>query len=229
MSTGRQIIESLRKKLQERNADTTYTNEDLYRAAEEQGKWLIKREISAGRIYRNPVFFKTLGCQKLIETPAIDKCCPVPTNSCKVYRTEDKLPKTWIDSAGPVIKRVTSVDGSTDFIIISAKAWEAKKSNPYHKMAKTKYAIYNEGHLYFPEFNPHFINIEAFWKSDIRLVKSNCNNCYAEGECVRFLDTEFPVPEWLEAEMMSRALQQLVVGKQMGEDMQIDKNPNRDN
>jgi hypothetical protein len=45
--------------VQERNADSTYTNKDLYQNFMEQAFWLIKREASAGRIYRNSSFFQT--------------------------------------------------------------------------------------------------------------------------------------------------------------------------
>lgn len=232
MSTKRQIINSLRDKLRERNADSNYSNQFLYNALLEHAKWLIKREIAAGRIYVNNSLFQTLKCQKVIETSTIDPCCPVKTN-CKIYRTKDKLPEMWIDNFGPVIRAVSSVDGTTDFFVTSPITWQSKRNDPYQKMIDTKYAFFADNYLWFPEHNPHWVNINGFYTDDIS-GKSNdeCNPECPPGkeECVRFLDTKFQLPDWLEAEMFSRALEQIAgVTKRLPEDEQIDKNPTRKN
>ena len=125
MSTKRQVIDSLRDKLRERNADSRYTNQFLYSVLLEHAKWLIKREVQKGRVYTNSSFFQTLGCMEVIETSTIDECCPIKTN-CKIYRTKCKIPDLWVDTNGPIIKQVTSVDNTTDFLVTTAKAWLAK-------------------------------------------------------------------------------------------------------
>ncbi len=226
MSTNRQVIESLRNKLRERNADSNYSNQFLYNTLAEHAKWLIKREISSGRIYRNTSFFQTLGCQEVVESSTVDKCCPVKVN-CKIYRTRNKIPRTWIDNNGPVIKTVTSVDGTTEFSVTTPTTWQNKKNDPYQQMSDSKYAFFGDGYLWFPDVNPHRINIHAFFKEDIKRL-SNCES--KENDCVRFLDQEFMIPEWLEAEMFAKALEQLAgISKRLPEDEQIDKNSTRKN
>src|SRR5688572_20690325 len=158
MSTNRSIINTFRKMIQERTADSTYTNRDLYNVLMPHARWLIKREIHSGRIYNNNSFFQTLGCVPVDEVSTIDPCCPVKVN-CKIYRTRDKLPETWIDSNGPVLRSVTSVDGSTDFFMISPTNWQNKKNDPYQKQSSLKYVFPGDGYLWFPEHNPHYVNI----------------------------------------------------------------------
>jgi hypothetical protein len=219
--TKRQAIDSLRNKLRERNADSNYSNQFLYLSLMEHAKWLIKREISAGRIYKNTFFFQYLGCQKVIEVSAIDPCCPVKTN-CKIYRTECKIPDIWIDNDGPIIKGIFSVDHSTEFWHTTATTWMNKKIDPYQKKSKVMYTFYSDGYFWFPEHNPHYVNILGFWADDV--TQLGCG----EKECVRFLDTRFTIPDWLEAEMFAKALQQLAgISKRLPEDEQIDKNPTR--
>ncbi len=157
MSTKRQHIESLRQKLKERNADSNFTNQFLYNSLLENAKWLIKREISSGRIYTNTSFFQTLGCQEVIEVPATE-CCDIKTN-CRVYRTKHKLPETWVGNSGPVILGVTSIDGTTHFALITAGAWQNKRNDPYQKMINKKYAFISDGYIWFPENNPRVVNI----------------------------------------------------------------------
>jgi hypothetical protein len=225
MSTKRGIIESLRNKLRERNADSDFSNQFLYTVCLEHAKWLIKREISAGRIYSNTSFFQTLGCQEVIETSTVEECCPVKVK-CKIYRTKNKLPDTWIDNKGPVVQRVTSVDSSTDFTIIDSATWPNKSVDPYSRKLDTKYAFFGDGYLWFPEHNPHRINIVGFYTDDI----SQLSGCIDKKPCQRYLDTQFMIPGWLEAEMFSKALEQLAgVTERLQPDNQPDKNITRKN
>lgn len=230
LSTKRQIIADFRKMIQEQSADSTFSNQLLYNALMNQGKWLIRREITAGRIYRNNSFFQTLPCQEIIEVSTIDPCCPVKTN-CKIYRTKHKLPEMWIDNMGPVIRSITSVDGTTDFFYTDPITWQSKRNNPYQKMIDAKYSFPADGYLWFPEHNPGFANVSGFYIDDIALldVKSCDPDCKDEKPCVRFLDTQFMVPDWLHAEMMAKAFQLMFPTKQLPEDAQIDKNTNRKN
>jgi len=224
MITKREILNNFRIKIKELNADSVYTNKQLYSFLIEQAQWLIKREISSGRIYRNTSFFQTLKCQEVIEVPAIDKCCPIETD-CVIYRTKEKIPEAWVDNKGPIIRSITSIDNSTRFIIIEPINWLAKRNNPYEKMFKEKYTFFSDGYFYFPEYNPRSVNITGFFKDDI----SELNGCEDNKNCVLYLDTIFPVPDWLHAEMFAKAMQMISTSKQMQEEQQIDKNPNRSN
>jgi len=223
MSTKRQVIESLRKKIQERNADSNFTNQDLYQALLEQAKWLIKREINSGRIYKNVAFFQTLFCQDVIETSTVDPCCPIKTN-CKIYRTKCKIPDFWVDEDGPIIKAITSVDGTTSFDFTTPTTWLAKKVDPYQRMSKAMYTFFGDGYFWFPEHNPHKVNILGFWTDDV----SELNGCVENQPCIRFLDTKFTIPDWLEAEMIAKATELLAgVTKRLPEDEEINKNTTR--
>ena len=223
MSTKRQLIDSLRNKLRERNADSNYPNQFLYQTMLEQAKWLIKREINSGRIYKNVAFFQPLLCQDVIETSVIDPCCPIK-NNCKIYRTKHKIPDFWMDEDGPIIKSITSVDGSTGWEITTPTTWQSIKIDPYQKKSKQMYTFYNDGYFWFPEQNPHKVNILGFWTDDV----SDRNGCSDNPPCVRYLDTTFTIPPWLEAEMLAKSVELLAgVSKRLPEDEQIDKNPTR--
>jgi hypothetical protein len=155
----------------------------------------------------------------------MEACCPVKTN-CKVYRLKEKLPEMWVDNDGPVIRMVSSVDRSTEFQVVTYKTWEAKRKDPYQKMTKDKYCIFSEGYLWFPGYNPHRVTIEGFFTEDIQ----DKSNCAADTKpCTKFLDKNFPLPDWLFAEAMSKALQLLFPTKQIQEDLQNDKNSARKN
>lgn len=225
MSTKRELIDSLREKLRERNADSKYSNRFLYQTLLEQAKWLIRREASAGRIWRSGSLFQNLTV-RIIEVPLIDSCIPIKAN-CRIFRSAERLPDLWEDANGPLLKSISSVDGSTDFFYTTSTTWIQKKKDPYRKKGTTKHAFFEDGYLWIPEHNPHFVTILGFYKDDIFFHEQDCLDC-DDKECIRFLDTPFWAPGWIEAEMLSKALELLAgVSKKLPEDEQIDKNPTR--
>lgn len=224
MSTKRQIIDSLREKLRERNADSNYSNQFLYQTLTEQAKWLVRREASAGRVWTSSSLFQNYTV-RIIEVSLIDSCLPIKAN-CKIYRSAEKLPDMWEDANGPLLKSISSVDGSTDFFYTTSTTWMSKKKDPYRSKADTKYCFFEGGYLWIPEVNPHYVTTLAFFTDDISLAKQDCVDC-DEKDCVRFLDTKFLGPEWIEAEMLAKAVELLAgVSKKLQEDEQINKNPN---
>jgi hypothetical protein len=224
--TKRTAITIIREELKEVNADSTYSNYFLYNELLKHAKWLIKREVGAGRIYSNDSIFQTLNCINVIETSTIDPCCPVKTN-CRIFRTEEKLPDMWMDNNGPIIRNVRSVDNMTDFTMTNPTTWQRKHNDPYQIEGKIKYAFYSDGYLWFPEYNPHKVRIFAFFQDDT----VNMDYCSQQTkDCLRFLDTRFMIPDWLEGEMYAKALESLAgITKKMPEDLDIDKNSNRKN
>lgn len=224
MSTKRETIESLREKLREKNADSTYSNKFLYQTLLEQARWLIRREATAGRIWRSSSLFHPYTI-RMIEVSPIDSCLHIKTN-CKIYRSAERIPDLWEDSSGPMIRTVTSVDGTTDFFYTTSLVWASKKNDPYRKKLDKKYFFFEDGYLWMPEDNPHNVTIFGFFIDDTILHKQNCLDC-DDKDCIRFLDTPFSVPAWVEAEMMAKALELLAgVSKRMPEDEQINKNTN---
>lgn len=223
MSTKRQVIESLREKLRERNADSNYTNQFLYQTLLEQAKWLIRREATAGRIWKSSKLFQPYPV-RIIEVSTIDSCLKIKTN-CKIYRSAEKLPVLWEDENGPFVKAVSSIDGTTDFFYTNSTTWQSKRKDPYQKNSKTMYSFFEDGYLWIPEHNPHTVELLGFFVDDVTLSKQNCIDC-DEKDCVRFLDTPFMAPGWVEAEMMAKSLELLLNTKRIPEDEQINKNPN---
>lgn len=224
MNTKRDIIDSLRNKLKEKNADSTYTNQFLYQTIIEQAKWLALREASAGRIWVSTALFRPYTV-RMIEVPLVDSCLPI-TTKCKIYRSAEKIPAMWHDNNGPMLKSISSVDGSTNYFYTTSTAYASRKKDPYRKKSNTKYCFFEDGYLWIPEYNPNFASLLGYWIDDTILHKQDCVDCN-EKDCVRFLDTPFTAPQWIEAEMLSKALELLAgVTKRMPDDEQINKNPN---
>lgn len=221
MSTKREIIDSLRNKLRERNADSKYTNQFLYQTLLEQAKWLILRESSAGRIWRSNFLFQSFTV-KLTEVSVIPSCLPIKAG-CKIYRSVDRLPEMWQDGSGIILKSVSSVDGNTDFFYTTSGIIKHKQNDPYRRKLNQKYCYFEDGYLWIPEVNPHYVTILSYFMDDINLSSQN-PDCDTE-DCIRFLDTIFTAPQWVEAELLSKAVELLAgISKRIPEDEEINKN-----
>lgn len=230
--TVREIIDSFRSKIKERSIDTIYTNGQLYQFLKEQFEWILAREASAGRVWTSTYMFKILRGLEVIEVSTIDEGCPIK-GCCKISRTKDRLPSIWRDKAGTIIRFVTSLDGSTDFFITTAWGWNNKKNDPYQKLTSQKYAFYQDGYLWFPEHNPHRINVEAFFEEDLAYINSkrnDCEGCYEKEDCIRYLDTDMMLPDWVLAESISKAAELLLgTAARIQQDNNLDKNETRRN
>lgn len=230
--TVRDIIGSLRSKIKERSVDTFYTNGDLYQFLKEQFEWILAREASAGRVWTSTYMFQVMRSVEVIEVPTIDGNCPVK-NCCKIYRTKEKLPPIWRDKSGTIIRLVTSIDNSTSFFVTSAWAYGNKKNDPYQKLSSEKYVFYQDGYLWFPEHNPHKVNVDAFFEDEISYINStrkDCNDCFEKEDCVNYLDSKLILPDWVVAESISKAAELLLgTAGRLQYDNNIDKNETRRN
>ena len=222
MSTNREIIAKVRKSVQEKDADSSFINKYFYSKIKEHSKWLIRREISAGRIYRSKSLFQLAPCIPVVKASKISDWCPIKTN-CSVFRTCDKIDDLWEDDYGPVISFVSSIDGSTHFHLLSAKDYQRKKDNPYTKWGKDKYAFYADGYIWWENEAPKKVNVNGLFEYDIR-NKYHCNKTESK-DCILFLDEQFIVPSWIEAELVDKVTTQILGGpKRLPADNQIDKN-----
>jgi len=227
MSTKREIIDSLRNKLREKNSDSTYSTQFLYQTILEQTQWLILRESSAGRIWGSNFLFQNY-IVRMIEVPLIDSCLPIKAK-CTIYRSAEKLPDIWQDGSGPMLKSVSSVDGSIDYFYTTSGVWMHKRKDPYKSKSNQKYCFFEDGYLWIPEDNPHYASVLSYYTDDVSLHTQQCLDCEAANtECVRFLDTPFTCPQWVEAEIIAKSLELLAgTSKRMPEDEEINKNTTR--
>lgn len=231
--TNREIIASVRKGINESSADSTYTNKFIYSKIKEQGKWLIVREARSGKLYKGTSIFQTAKCIPVIKVPATS-CCTL-TTCCKLYRTRNRIDELWEDINGPIVKFISSIDGSTRWTYISALDWQRKNDNPYNKLNKHRkskelanygYVFFEDGYFWFPERGPKKVNIQGYYVNDIS-GRYACDGI--PGPCVKFLDGEFLVPDYLVAELVSKTLQELTGTKRIPEDVNVNKDPNKPN
>jgi hypothetical protein len=210
--TVREAIHRLKRMLREINADSRLSDKTVYSLLKNHAKWLVYRESDKLKLIRGDKYFQPLNCVKVIEAPLIDPCCGIKSK-CTVFRTEDRLPELYEDSAGVIIKNVLTIDNQTSLTQIKPAEWERKQSNPWlNKDKKNTFYFYNDGYLYFPNGSWKKVNVPGLYVEDISYIDlcDNCLTCEDETKkCVKFLDRQFILPEYLEAQMYDAAIKDL--------------------
>lgn len=170
--------------------------------------------------------FQTWKCVDVIPAPTIDECCGIKTN-CTIYRTHKKLPYLLTASWGPIIRRVTSLDGYTEMVPITPLDWNRKTEDTNRKYDKSIYYFWSDGYLYFPNMEWKGVKIEAYFEEDIDKY-NDCDN--KTDPCKTMLDNKFRIPKEVLAVCIDNVNKE-VIGQynQIPDDNQIDKNPTRKN
>jgi hypothetical protein len=222
---NREIVSRVRKIFKEVHADSTFTARLAYSILLSIAKLLIKRDSERLKIMSQANLFKKLKCVEVIDAPAIDPCCGIKS-LCTVKRTKERLPKIYADTYGPLIRDVTSIDGSQTLTGIQPQEFIRIKNNPWNKKKNTNYYFYSDGYLYFPNGGFKMVEVIAFWEESI----SNWNKCNNEtgNDCVPFLDEDFNIPGYFEANLFQMAEEQIrsTYSQIPTKQNQIDKNNN---
>jgi hypothetical protein len=213
MLTNREAISRLKRMLREINADSRLTDRTVYSLLENHAKWLIYRESEKLRLLKKDDVYQSYKCVEVIEAPIIDPCCGIRSD-CTIYRTKNKIPPIYEDSFGVIIKSVTTIDNGVSLTPIKASEWERKNKNPWlSEDNKNKFYFYFDGYLYFPKGSWKKVNIFALYKkdiSDLNLCENDNTPCNDETKkCKRFLDKQFIIPDYLEAQMFDSAIKDL--------------------
>lgn len=210
--TIREGIHRIKRLFREINADSRLSDRTVYSLMQNHIKWLIYRESEKLKLLKNEHPFQKIKCMEVIEAPLIDPCCGL-RNCATIYRTKDKLPEMYEDSAGVIIKSVTTVDGLKSLTAIKPSEWERKQNNPWvNKNKKNSYYFYFDGYLYFPNGSWKMVETTALFKEDVSDINlcDNKGTCDDESkQCVRFLDKNLIVPEYLESQMYDAVIKDL--------------------
>lgn len=213
-----QYIAGIRGDLKLNNADTRLTDRHIYLKMFDTRALLLKQ--SNQWLMSSNDIFQTIYNIELQEVDVVE-ACGIHT-PCKIKRTNIKLPTMLEDVEGPLIKRITSLDGYVSISLITPLAYIRKRNKSTFKYDKNLYGWVRNGYLYLPDIEWDSIMIEAYFEKDI-----DPNNCTVIDPCKNFQDHLFRIPERLASPMVTIVTEKLLQTYiQIPQDTKIDKNEN---
>lgn len=211
MTTIGQAVSRVRNIIKAVRTDAFLTDRFLYSLITKYADLYIKQELEKKRWLAFFSLFRTLPCVDLIEVDKVEACCDIQSD-CTVMRTSDKFPKIMGSVFGPLLRSVTSIDGSTILQRIEPVTYQRILKTSGAKYNNTKYYWFLNGYLYFPNVTWTQVKVDALFQGDIS--KYQCDS-----PCVAVQDSPTPIPDYLFALIEQGVL------KELGMEISIPQDP----
>lgn len=212
-----EVISRIRNQLKAVNQDAFLTDRFIYSVIKKHAQMLMKREDSGNKLMRFNSIFQTLDFVELVEVDKIEAHCTGIKSDCTFRRTKDKLPVFLQGYWGPLIRNVTSLDGSEECQPTTTSGFLSIGNSKNYKYNKTKYFWYLNDYLYFPNLDWDAVRIEGVFEDDI-----SAWTCDKDKQCKIRQQQLFNVPDYLFTEIETNALRELMMMYQIPADTNND-------
>jgi hypothetical protein len=154
--------------------------------------------------------FKVLPYVELIDVDKVEAGCIGVYSECYFKRSKDKLPNILNGMFGPIIRTVSSIDGSIEMNRTDPGTWVSITKSTTFKYNKRPYFWYLNGYVYVPNVDWDAIRMEAIFQGKI----DSCDN----DPCSIRQDDPLPFPEYLFSEIEQFAIKELTTAIQVPTD-----------
>jgi hypothetical protein len=213
MTTIGEAISRVRNTLKAVKEDPFLTDRTIYYSLLKYGQTLLKREDNQYRLMKISSIFTALPYLELIDVDKIEAGCIGVYSGCYFKRSKEKVPGILNGMMGPIIRTVSSIDGTEIMYRTQPGTWVSITKSTTFKYNKRKYFWYLDGYLYFPNVDWDAVRVEAIFDGD----KSEFL-CDVEESCKIRQDNAFPFPEYLFSEMEQFAVKELTMIAQIPTD-----------
>ena len=199
------------------------TDRYIYSLVLKFAQLLMRRQDSANKLKKFNSVWQSLPYVELIEVDKIEAECSGIQSGCTIKRTKQKLPTFMEGYWGPLIRTVSSIDGSIELQATAPGVYTSMTKTTSFKYNTTKYFWYLNGFIYIPNAMWDAIKVEGVFEGDIS--KWDCDET---NDCTpRYLQSIF-IPEFLFAEIEAQVLQAMFMTlKVPAEDSDNKQNVNR--
>lgn len=210
MTTIGEAISRVRNTLKAVKEDPFLTDRTIYYSLMKYAQTLIKREDNQFRLMKMSQIFKVLPYVELIDVDKVEAGCVGVYSECYFKRSKDKLPTILSGMFGPIIRTVSSIDGSIEMFRTDPGTWISITKSTTFKYNKRPYFWYLNGYLYCPNIDWDAIRVEAIFDGQL-------DTCTTE-PCMIRQDDPFVLPEYLFSEVEQFVVKELTMTMQVPTD-----------
>ena len=212
MTTIGDAVSRVRNTLKAVKEDPFLTDRAIYSALTKYGQTLLKREDNQFRLMKISSIFKVLSYVELIDVDRVEAGCVGVTSGCYFKRTKDKLPTIFDGAMGPILRTVSSIDGSIEMNRTDPGTWVSITRSTTFKYNKRPYFWYLNGYLYCPNIDWDAIRVEAVFEGST--ADYNCDT----DACIIRQNDPLPFPEYLFSEIEQFVVKELTMAMQIPTD-----------
>ncbi len=215
MMTGRKLVSDIRGMHKLLSSDARITDRVILSEIKNNTFLLVKRETNLRKLWATDTIFTSLPCLEMIEVP-ISECCDMVSDQT-IARSKYKLPRI---SEGNYLY---TIQGAWSINVLGGRGKKLKEItiNRYLNLLKLPiikkdvYFMIVNGYIYVTNPLTQAIRLAAFFEEDIpneiMYPDCDCGKEYPLEEiCKNPLDREFPLPGYLEKQVLELTSQKLL-------------------
>jgi hypothetical protein len=214
MSAIGEAISRVRNALKAVKEDAFLTDRTIYFALTKYAQTLIKREDNQFKLMKMSSIFQVLPYLELIDVDRVEAGCIGVYSGCYFKRTKDKIPSILNGAFGPVIRTVSSIDGTIEIYRTEPGIWLSITKSTTYKYNKNLYFWYLDDYLYFPNLDWDAIRMEAIFDGTVDTCDSD--------PCLVKQDQPLNIPAYLFSEVEQYTIKELSMGLQIPSDTSDD-------
>ena len=203
MTTIGEAISRVRNTLKAVKEDPFLTDRVIYSSLIKYGQTLLKREDNQFRLMKISSIFQVLPYLELIDVDKVEAGCVGVYSGCYFKRSKEKLPTILDGIFGPIIRTVSSIDGTIELYRTDPGTWASMTKTTTFKYNRSIYFWYLNGYIYIPNVDWDAIRMEA-------IFEANVPSCDTD-PCEVKQDEQFALPEYLFSEVEQFTLQELTM------------------
>lgn len=206
-------IYALRDLINQKSDDSGVSNRLLLSLIKAERNDFIKQERDKKRLMRS-MDIQSVDCIPM-EMSSLQACCGVdlPTSLMKSINTVPSFTET---SVGPAIQGIYAIDGSVKIHYDTRNNILRKLDRPY--LSKNGIAFTENGYLYVYNKKVWAVKMSGIFTdpeqvsilNECKKLTGNCNDT-TPLSCLNFLELEFPIPDYLERDILMQAREQFLI------------------
>jgi hypothetical protein len=150
MSKISEAISRIRGQVKAEVQDAFVTDRYIYSLIEKYAQVLMRRQDYANKLMKFNSVWKTLPYIELIDVDKVEAHCAGITSGCTIKRSKKKLPSMFEGYWGPLIRTVSSIDGSKELQATQPGTFTSMTKTTTFKYNKTLYFWWLDGYIYAP-------------------------------------------------------------------------------
>jgi hypothetical protein len=202
MTTIGEAVSRVRNTLKAVKEDPFLTDRVIYSSLIKYGQTLLKREDNQFKLMKISSIFQVLPYLELIDVDKVEAGCYGVYSGCYFKRTKEKLPTILEGTFGPIIRTVSSIDGTIEMFRTDPGTWVSMTKTTTFKYNTRKYFWYLDGYLYSPNIDWEALRMEAIFQG----VTDPCDE---KEQCEIAQDKLLTIPEYLFSEVEQFVIKEL--------------------
>ena len=217
MSTIGESISRVRNALKAVKEDAFLTDRTIFFAITKYAQTLLKREDNQFKLMKMSSIFQVLPYLELIDVDRVEAGCVGVYSGCYFKRTKDKIPSILNGAFGPIIRTVSSIDGTIELYRTEPGIWLSITKSTTYKYNKNLYFWYLDDYMYFPNLDWDAVRMEAIFDGYV-------DSCTSD-PCELKQNMPLNIPAYLFSEVEQYTVKELSLSLQIPPD-QVDDDQN---